>query len=564
MPSEVKNVIVIQVASTNNVRDDIFDIYLNRSFIGKADLGLDNLVGNVFIGSLDDVSFLNFDSGVFSGANISTGFFDKECLKYETNVIEGFNQHQNGFGNVFELNVWSYEKSGEYLINPYSILQTTKEPSDGEDFYEPFYIEPPPQYDIGVSLNEFDAFFEIDYEDLTQTGYGAGVHTKADVSLSFSFLDNNLNEISSDSSLKQNQFIRTVTYDILDESGTLIYPNFSSGLPSTQFYLSKADNQQIFGTYEPNFGVRISLENSVEGSDPFVSDFFVYGNLPKITGFYSKNLASNGFGLLTGKEFDVNLLYLNDFNFVSIDRLDVYASPNPSNIYIGESLEEAKQSAYYLFSKDIPNSDPYLASQISLKKDNLSGDVPYYFKVVPFSEIGRGKSLDFGPVIFKKDLAIPQSTTGSLLSGETLSIRNLNKSFSKTLIIGNITNNTESLIDSLPATGFNTIKYEFSAKDAIGNTSYVEFCISPPVLASINILFNGEPASFEGENLIFGSSILREHEFTLIRANQGSFLSLYSEATEDNIHIYASGSFTGSVVDPTIGQAGFSAIKTTL
>jgi len=85
---------------------------------------------------------------------------------------------------------------------------------------------------------EFDTSFTIDTGNLNQTFSGSGVHLYKDVSFSFELIDLQENTIENDYELIQNTLVDTVSFDILDYTGGLVFENYKSGTTSRSFNLT--------------------------------------------------------------------------------------------------------------------------------------------------------------------------------------------------------------------------------------------------------------------------------------------------------------------------------------
>jgi hypothetical protein len=138
---------------------------------------------------------------------------------------------------------------------------------------------------------EFPTNFIVDTGALDQVYTGSGVHLNRDVTFNFSFLDNQQNLIASDSDFINNPLINLITYDVLDTGGNVIFANYKSGSTSTSLQITAQENENLFGTYTKDFGVRATVSNFVDATT-FQAEFYVYGNVPKIQ-YYQANDSSS-------------------------------------------------------------------------------------------------------------------------------------------------------------------------------------------------------------------------------------------------------------------------------
>lgn len=169
--------------------------------------------------------------------------------------------------------------------------------------------------DGNFQVFEFPTNFIVNTGALDQVYTGSGIHLNRDIIFSFSFLDNQQNTVSSDVEFINNPLINLITYDILDTGGNVVFANYKSGTTSTTLQITETENENIFGDYTKDFGVRATLSNYVT-NDIFQAEFYVYGNVPKIQYYnvndgratVSKNIEiiyqnpSTGYGLITKTE----------------------------------------------------------------------------------------------------------------------------------------------------------------------------------------------------------------------------------------------------------------------
>jgi hypothetical protein len=131
---------------------------------------------------------------------------------------------------------------------------------------------------------EFDTAFNVNTGELDFSYAGSGVHLNKDVKFSFSLLDPMGNIIENDAEMIANPLINEVIFDIIDTGGNMLYPAYESGVTSRSLEITESENESIFGSYNPNFGVRVTVTNKI-GTDPFVSEFYTYGNTPIVSNY---------------------------------------------------------------------------------------------------------------------------------------------------------------------------------------------------------------------------------------------------------------------------------------
>lgn len=366
---------------------------------------------------------------------------------------------------------------------------------------------------------EFDTNFNIDTGDLNKIYVGSGVHLYKDVTFSFSLLDPLGNIIENDSQLISNPLINEVIFDILDTGGNLIYKNYKSGTTSRSITISEVENESIFGKYNPNFGVGVTVTNKI-GSAPFQSKFYTYGNELNISdyvvydgsglstyirnGFWSFNyisgdlinfyvktntgsnvlvnwggsdfeiyasqeIVSNNFSLISTNtvfnEIIVENTYENNLTYANVDKYDVYASIE-DNIILPESNKiNQSQNQFYKFSIKKEYFDNLY--RFKIKPIELEYDIPYYFKVVPFSSVGSGQAISFGPNVFKSFI----STGEEIQTSNQFQLAHGESSMKLDFLTGEITTTGLSTIDIIERGVYNTILYTTQITDS-NNTVY--------------------------------------------------------------------------------------------
>ena len=452
---------------------------------------------------------------------------------------------------------------------------------------------------------EFDTTFDVNTGDLEALYIGSGVHLYKDVTFSFGLIDPIGNVIENDAQMIANPLINEVIFDIMDTGRNVIYPTYKSGITSRSITITENENESIFGSYNPNFGVRVTVTNHL-GTDPFVSEFYTYANKPiissykvydasglndyNLSGFWKFNLIpslltgfrvktestgdiritwgddpydivpdtiyttgsgityfssglnftrsnstlvtanvsdhtfsngdvikitgitnatdfngiyaitnatsgqfqynTTGFGYATGSgdavvilesgahfysgiitplydQILVNQNFKNNFDYVNIEKYDIYASEVSLDeiiLYENEKIPSSQNKNFvYSYNKE-SFSDLY---QLKILPIGLKYDTPYYFKIVPYSNVGSGEVISFGPQIFKSAPVSGENITSSnqfeLIHGSS----SMNLDFITGLV------NTSGLytIDIIERGIYNTISYTTQIIDA-NNTVY--------------------------------------------------------------------------------------------
>jgi len=322
-------------------------------------------------------------------------YFSELILNEGSNQLCFINNQNNGVANKLYYEIGLYELSGSYLVNPSIVGSGEVSPTTGADLCVSFDLAYPTP---GGSINlfEFDPTFSVDTGNLNQIFTGSGVHSQKDVTFFFDILDQQLNTISSNQQFLENPLISGCVFDILNIDGTTAAANFFTGKYSRSVTISALDNENIFGTYKKDFGVRCKLPNSFDGSI-FTGVFLAYGNVPNILDIVPNHVEFSGAPQAT-ESFSASVVLQNDLRFTRMDRYDVYALTGSSSAvneltYLNPIAQEG-----YLFSQSAVNvSDVY---NLTINKNTLTENTPYYFTVVPYGALGSGKSFVFGPATF--------------------------------------------------------------------------------------------------------------------------------------------------------------------
>lgn len=420
---------------------------------------------------------------------------------------------------------------------------------------------------------EFETTFESDLEDLDQIYSGSGVHLYKDVTFSFTLIDPIGNLIENDSQLISSPLINEVIFDILDTGRNIIYPSYKSGTTSRSITITEKENISIFGRYTPNFGVRATVTNKVQTS-PFISEFFTYANTPAVTEYsvydasgkstYTYNLFwdfTNNNNLLenfsaktylnqdvlinwgdslsetltpddtTSHEFivddnDIKLNqviletnYSNNLNYVNIDKYDLYASTTSLDEIILPNSENQDiiKNQFYKETLNIRSFNNLYTFKI--RPLNFEFDTPYYFKAVPYSSIGSGKAISFGPHIFKSF-----STSGEeIQTSNQFQIAHGNSAMKLDFLTGEIITNELSIIDIIDRGSYNTVLYTTQISD-VNNTVY-----------------SSELKIVDTNNSTIGSGI----SFLEYASSDNSKVTYFATGDESYIYLYVSG------VEPT-------------
>lgn len=320
-------------------------------------------------------------------------------------------------------------------------------------------------------IYEFETTYTIDTGDLTQTGTGSGVHLYKDLTLTFDITDRLDNVATTSYEINANPSIGDMVISILDTGGSVIYPNYYSGIPLRSFTFTEQNNTDIFNQYQRNFGILVNVQdNTANQSD---SEFYLYGNVPEISGLFATD--KDGLWLYTGSldESYNNFYVYNEYNGRTAQIgpteqyiiLDVIFSNDPRytrytslQIYSGDQINITGNSDNFFKELPIVNQSKNISFKIN--NDALNYDTPYYFKLVPYGELGSGKAWVIGP----HEIAAPPSIP-IIGAFETLQIINGNETGITTLITGVIPTTGITIIDTIPVNTYYSFDYVSKIKN---------------------------------------------------------------------------------------------------
>lgn len=297
-------------------------------------------------------------------------------------------------GNQIRYDIQSYDLSGSTLINPSSIDFETIYLSTGSSQCVFFDLAFPTENSI--PLVEIFPVFNVDTGDLNQVFLGSGVHLKKDVTFFFDILDQQLNTVSSNQQFLENPLISGCIFDILNVDGTVAAENFSTGKSARSVTVSALDNEDIFGSYQKDFGVRCKLPNTFDGSI-FTGEFYAFGNLPNILDIVPDFTEFSGEAKVT-ELLNAAIVLQNDLNFTQMDRYDVYASTESGSAVDELTFLNPFEREGYLFSQSA--TDVTSARSLTINRGALTQNEPHFFTVVPYGSLGSGNSFVFGPAVF--------------------------------------------------------------------------------------------------------------------------------------------------------------------
>jgi hypothetical protein len=377
-----------------------------------------------------------------------TYYFSDLLLNEGQNQLCFINTLNNASGNRLNYEVNSYELSGSYLVSP-SLIQTGEiTPATGTNECIFFDLA----YPTGIDISEFDPFFDVDTGNLNQIFTGSGVHLQKDVTFFFDILDQQLNTVSSNQQFIENPLISGCVFDVLNINGTTAFENFFTGKYSRSVTVSALDNENIFGNYQKDFGVRCKLPNTFDGSI-FTGVFLAYGNLPNIIDVVPNYAEFSGAPQAT-ESFSSSIVLQNNLKFIQMDRYDVYALTQSGSAVNELTFLNPTAQEGYLFSQSATNvSDSYT---LTINKGNLLENTPYYFTVVPYGALGSGNPFLFGPTTF-----VPKQIEATVFPISDVSSLNVydGTGFSSTVYKTGVFTNNANIIHTFSGDYFSSVSY---------------------------------------------------------------------------------------------------------
>jgi len=406
---------VVGIKITGQANSDLFDLLVNNAHVGST---TDSTQGDgaYLIASNDNVYTFegdeDYNAFYYYGEDKPIYYFSDLLLNEGSNQLSFINKVNNASGNRLRYEVNSYELSGSYLTSPSSIQTGEISPTTGSDASVFFNLAFPTAGSI--SLVETFPVFNIDTGNLNQVFTGSGVHLQKDVTLFFDILDQQLNSVSSNQQFLENPLISGCVFDVLNADGTTAAANFSTGKFARSVTISALDNEDIFGSYQKDFGVRCKLPNTFDGSI-FTGEFYVFGNLPNILDIVPDYTEFSGAAQAT-ELINTAIVLQNDLNFTQMNRYDVYALTGSSSAvneltYLNPFAQEG-----YLFSQSASNV--VNARSLTINRGALPQDVPHYFTVVPYGTLGSGSAFSFGPATFVSVQSVIELDTKVYTTGD--------------------------------------------------------------------------------------------------------------------------------------------------
>jgi hypothetical protein len=358
-----------------------------------------------------------------------------------------------------------------------------------------------------MPLYEFQPSFTVDQTDLTLTSTGSGVHFNKAVTVDLGILDRISGTVSSNAELLANNYVNSISVDILNINGSSEYTNFLTDYKSNIFTFTEYDNINVFGKYTKDFGVRFTLS---ESSETYTSEFYLYGNLPEFSGiqiqdstgttFHSSSESSKTAVNSTGQTGALTsvITFNNDIAYTAFNRVDVYSSSSSS--------EFASQiNPNPIFSHNLTNEP---TQSFDINEGSLPSNTPVYLHYVPYANLGSGAAWTVGPYTFEDN---PTPTTAFLTTDQS---GNFLQDIASVLAVGN---SSEVLDFSSNKLVFNVYG---SSEDASRNS--VNSFASVILLGTKNKIFGDYDAIVGGTTNVISGDATNPSDFNFIGAGSGN------------------------------------------
>ena len=320
---------------------------------------------------------------------------------------------------------------------------------------------------------EFPTNYTLDTGALNDYYTGSGVHLYKDVSLLFDILDPEGTVFLTDSELANSPSIKNISFDILSTGKDLIYENYSTG-KSRFVKIPQEDNINLFGFYQKDFAIKATITNNIN-NELFLAEFYIYGNIPVINfiNVYDGSAASFATGSGIYNEIKFEVFFANNSSYIKYNRIDVYAHSAPLNDFGLQShgsldLNTVYSNPYYIYTKpalaDFYNTN--YSTTINIPISKISYDTPYYFAIIPYSELGSGEALYIGPLTATKENQ--ESPDETIFITNKIKLNEGDSSMMMDFITGYITGgiNTNTILDSIPKALYSTITYTAQIRDS--------------------------------------------------------------------------------------------------
>ena len=271
--------------------------------------------------------------------------------------------------------------------------------------YDPLTIQSDP---FGLfPIYDFEPNFEYETGDSFAPSKGSGIHLNRDVKFKFSFKDQFGKNIRTPKDMSRSIYFDGVAYDVLHIDGRVASKDYITGY-TTEVLITEETNKQIFGYYEPNFGIKARTKDKLIGEGGS-SELYTYGNKLYITAVEAQDDsgtssyqvdeggASTTGAVPSGRVEDKLIIkskFENNPQYVNPSHIDIYAST-------GENIEYTTSN---LVGSKVLNRNS-AATNIEINKSlQIKPNTEYWFGLVGHSKLGSGNLVKIGPhKIYEKE-----------------------------------------------------------------------------------------------------------------------------------------------------------------
>lgn len=247
----------------------------------------------------------------------------------------------------------------------------------------------------------------------------------------------------------------------------------------------------------------IIIPNTASGEEYLIKEYILDAN----------DLIYNSGQINDKIKFD--LFFENNLQYLKIKSYDIYKSERNDIVINDYDAFAPDTNSRYLYS-----IEPQLQQELnSIEINNLAieSDTPYFFAIVPKSELGTGEVIYSGPHILKDSTPI-ENVIASTVSPLGLSFGDQTVQSKIDNLYGDILSNGQEIIDIVQRGSFNLYKYTAQIIDSFGNVMTSELKIT-------------DSNSFTGQSAYF----------TEYGISENSYLTYSIEAESNNIVLYVSG-----------------------
>lgn len=270
-------------------------------------------------------------------------------------------------------------------------------------------------------LKEFEPSYTFDNTNIGSLGLGSGVHLEKDVTFKASVIGRDGRLLATAEDMARSPYLNGVIFDIIDTDGAMVYKNYFSGYKSS-IKITEEENIKLFGSYQKDFGVRVTTLDSVLG-EAGKAEIYAYGNALYLdsltvadddgtTTWETDSLSESGSttgaapsGFLREK-LGITANFSNQPKYVNPKSISIYASETSDF----ETSESNKIKTISLIGgKSFQNIEINESWGLIPNKD-------YWFALRPESKVAVGNTTKIGPHKIKQKKGAPSVSTVDYLN----------------------------------------------------------------------------------------------------------------------------------------------------